>query len=152
MKARRKGVLLSGAGFVITSPRFPFTREPPETILRSYATALLIQCGEKTEARAIDKEKKRKPRVVFVTRKTISGIFHLLSKFPTAFMSEKIEVHGALKLREARQYLGGLSTPTMHRLIRRGLLRPNRSTRHLLFPVSELDRFLRDGMSNSRMG
>ena len=29
---------------------------------------------------------------------------------------------GALKLREARQYLGGLSVPTMHRLINRGLL------------------------------
>jgi Helix-turn-helix domain len=54
---------------------------------------------------------------------------------------------GALKLKEARQYLGGLSIPTMHRLIKRGLLQPNRATRHLLFPVSELDRFLHDGVS-----
>jgi len=54
---------------------------------------------------------------------------------------------GALKLEEARQYLGGLSIPTMHRLIKRGLLRPNRATRHLLFPFGELDRFLRDGMN-----
>jgi hypothetical protein len=54
---------------------------------------------------------------------------------------------GALKLKEARQYLGGLSVPTMHRLIQRGLLRPNKSTRHLLFTISELDRFLRDGMT-----
>jgi hypothetical protein len=54
---------------------------------------------------------------------------------------------GALKLKDARQYLGGLSTPTMHRLIKRGLLKPNRATRHLLFPVSELDRFLHDGMA-----
>lgn len=52
---------------------------------------------------------------------------------------------GALKLRQAREYLGGLSVPTMHRLIKRGLLRPNRATRHLLFPLVELDRFLRDG-------
>jgi hypothetical protein len=66
-------------------------------------------------------------------------------------MSEKTETQGALKLREARQYLGGLSVPTMHRLIKRGLLRPNRSTRHLLFRVSELDRFLRDGITNSQM-
>jgi hypothetical protein len=51
---------------------------------------------------------------------------------------------GALKLKEARAYLGGLSTPTMHRLIKRGLLKPNRATRHLLFPLSELDRFLRE--------
>jgi hypothetical protein len=34
----------------------------------------------------------------------------------------------------------------MHRLIGRGLIRPNRSLRHLLFPISELDRFLREGM------
>jgi len=50
-------------------------------------------------------------------------------------------------MREARSYLGGLSTPTMHRLIKRGLLRPNKSTRHLIFMRSELDRFLRDGMT-----
>jgi Helix-turn-helix domain len=52
---------------------------------------------------------------------------------------------GALKQREARAYLGGISIPTLHRLVKRGLLRPNRATRHLLFPISELDRFLRDG-------
>jgi excisionase family DNA binding protein len=54
---------------------------------------------------------------------------------------------GALKLKEARAYLGGLSVPTIHRLIRRGLLRPNRAVRHLLFSREELDRFLREGMS-----
>lgn len=52
---------------------------------------------------------------------------------------------GALKLKEARQYLGGLSTPTIHRLMKRGLLRPNRALRHLLFSREELDRFLREG-------
>jgi Helix-turn-helix domain len=59
--------------------------------------------------------------------------------------SSPIAPVGALKLAEARQYLGGLSIPTMHRLIGRGLLKPNRMLRHLLFPVSELDRFLREG-------
>jgi hypothetical protein len=54
---------------------------------------------------------------------------------------------GALKLQQARQYLGGLSVPTMHRLVKRGLLRPNRATRHLLFPLVELERFLREGMN-----
>jgi hypothetical protein len=53
---------------------------------------------------------------------------------------------GALKLKAAAQYLGGLSVPTMHRLICRGLLRPNRALRHLLFSREELDRFLREGM------
>jgi len=52
---------------------------------------------------------------------------------------------GALKLKPAAQYLGGLSVPTMHRLIHRGLLRPNRALRHLLFSREELDRFLREG-------
>lgn len=66
---------------------------------------------------------------------------------PTAQYSpgSKAPERGALKLKEAREYLGGLSVPTMHRLIKRGLLRPNKSTRHLLFPVRELDRFLQDG-------
>jgi len=51
---------------------------------------------------------------------------------------------GAFKLREACQYLGGLSVPTLHRLINRGLIRPNRALRHLLFPIEELNRFLRE--------
>ena len=54
---------------------------------------------------------------------------------------------GALKLKDACQYLGGISVPTMHRLIRRGLLRPNRALRHLLFSREELDRFLHEGMA-----
>jgi hypothetical protein len=48
----------------------------------------------------------------------------------------------ALKLKEARMYLGGISTPTMHRLIVRGELVPVRKLRHLLFTIDELDRFL----------
>lgn len=48
---------------------------------------------------------------------------------------------GALKLRDAADYLS-LSVPTIHRLVRRGLLKPNRATRLLIFPLAELDRFL----------
>jgi hypothetical protein len=48
----------------------------------------------------------------------------------------------ALKLEPARHYLGGLSVPTMHRLVHKGLLKPCRGVRHLLFPITELDRFL----------
>ena len=54
-------------------------------------------------------------------------------------------LRGAVKLKGACAYLGGLSIPTVHRLIKRGLLKPCRATRHLLFSVTELDRFLRDG-------
>ena len=79
-------------------------------------------------------------------RTAICRVFQLVSSIPNRVMTKKEEARGALKLREARQYLGGLSVPTMHRLIKRGLLKPNRATRHLLFPMSELERFLRDGM------
>jgi excisionase family DNA binding protein len=57
------------------------------------------------------------------------------------------EIVGGFKLKPAAAYLGGVSVPTMHRLIARGLLRPNRSLRHLLFSKAELDRFLREGTS-----
>jgi len=53
------------------------------------------------------------------------------------------EIVGGLKLKSAAAYLGGLSVPTMHRLIKRGLLKPNRCLRHLLFSIEELNRFLR---------
>jgi excisionase family DNA binding protein len=51
---------------------------------------------------------------------------------------------GAFKLKDAAIYLA-VSQPTIHRLIHRGLLRPNRATRHLIFPIAELDRFLSEG-------
>ncbi len=50
---------------------------------------------------------------------------------------------GALKLQQAAEYLGGVSTITIRRLIKRGLIKPNRALRHLLIPISELGRFLR---------
>jgi excisionase family DNA binding protein len=52
---------------------------------------------------------------------------------------------GALKLKDAAQYLGGVSTVTVRRLIKRGLIKPNRSLRHVLIPLAELDRFLEPG-------
>jgi excisionase family DNA binding protein len=52
---------------------------------------------------------------------------------------------GALKIKEAAQYLGGISTISVRRLIARGLIRPNRALRHVLIPVAELDRFLAGG-------
>ena len=74
------------------------------------------------------------------TKRQANGVEQNIATAPT-------QSAGALKLKEARQYLGGLSTPTIHRLMKRGLLRPNRALRHLLFTREELDRFLREGMS-----
>jgi hypothetical protein len=52
---------------------------------------------------------------------------------------------GALKIKAAAQYLGGVAPITVRRLIKRRLLRPNRALRHILIPVAELDRFLAGG-------
>ncbi len=52
---------------------------------------------------------------------------------------------GALKIKQAAEYLGGVSTTSVRRLIKRGLIKPNRSLRHSLIAISELDRFLAEG-------
>jgi excisionase family DNA binding protein len=52
---------------------------------------------------------------------------------------------GALKLKDAAEYLGGVSIVTVRRLITRGLIKPNRALRHVLIPVAELDRFINSG-------
>jgi Helix-turn-helix domain len=54
------------------------------------------------------------------------------------------EEREAYKLKEAREFLGGISKPSIYRLVERGLLRPNRALRHLVFSREELMRFLRD--------
>ena len=54
---------------------------------------------------------------------------------------------GALKVPDACSYLGGISKLTLYRLVERGLLRPSRGVRHLIFPVTELDRYLKDTMT-----
>jgi Helix-turn-helix domain len=51
----------------------------------------------------------------------------------------------ALKIKAAGQYLGGVAPITIRRLIKRGLIKPNRALRHILIPVAELDRFLAGG-------
>jgi excisionase family DNA binding protein len=50
-------------------------------------------------------------------------------------------LRGGFQLKEAAHYLG-LSKITVRRLVQRGLFKPNRSVRHLLFPVKQLNRFL----------
>jgi hypothetical protein len=53
----------------------------------------------------------------------------------------------ALKFEEARHYLGGISGPSLTRLVQRGLIRPNRFLRHHVFSKAELDRYLAAGMT-----
>jgi helix-turn-helix protein len=48
----------------------------------------------------------------------------------------------AFKLKQACQYLGGISPVTARRLIKRGLLKRNRALRHIVISKAELDRFL----------
>jgi excisionase family DNA binding protein len=47
----------------------------------------------------------------------------------------------ALKMRGACQRLN-VSRSTMNRLIKSGAIRPNRKLRHLLIPISELNKWL----------
>jgi excisionase family DNA binding protein len=60
-------------------------------------------------------------------------------------MKHPIAPSGALKVKDAAQYLGGVSTITVRRLIERGFIKPNRALRHILIPIAELDRFLAGG-------
>jgi hypothetical protein len=53
---------------------------------------------------------------------------------------------GGYKVPAAARYLGGISLPSVYRLVQRGLLRPNRALRVLVFAKKDLDRFLEDGM------
>jgi excisionase family DNA binding protein len=48
----------------------------------------------------------------------------------------------AVKTADAAKRLS-VTPKTIRSLVQRGLLKPNRSTRHLLFPIEELDRFLK---------
>jgi hypothetical protein len=48
---------------------------------------------------------------------------------------------GAFKLKPAAFYLS-VSEPTLRRLVERGLIRPSRGLRHLIFSKIELDRYL----------
>jgi hypothetical protein len=57
-------------------------------------------------------------------------------------MNYKTAPVGALKLKDAASYIGGVSLITVRRLIKRGLIKPNRSLRHILIPISELERFV----------
>ena len=50
----------------------------------------------------------------------------------------------AVKTREAAKRLG-VTPKTVRSLVQRGLLKPNRAARHLLFPIEELARFLSGG-------
>jgi hypothetical protein len=52
---------------------------------------------------------------------------------------------GALKIKAAAEYLGGVSQISVRRLIQRGLIKPNRALRHILISVAELERFLGSG-------
>jgi hypothetical protein len=72
----------------------------------------------------------------------------MTSKTPDNTSRDKISpVRGALKLKASCDYCGGISQVTMHRLIARGLIKPNRALRHIIIPIAELDRFLCEGMS-----
>jgi predicted site-specific integrase-resolvase len=54
----------------------------------------------------------------------------------------------ALSRTEAAESLG-VSAITIDRLVKRGLLKPSRATRRPLFPIREIERFLRETTSEA---
>ena len=56
-------------------------------------------------------------------------------------MNEKQKL--ALSRAEAAEALG-ISTVTLDRLTQRGLIKPSRATRRPIYPIWEIERFLRD--------
>ena len=57
-------------------------------------------------------------------------------------MRENESSVNAVKTKEAARRLS-VTPKTIRSLVKRGLLKPNRSTRHLLFSDEELERFLK---------
>jgi hypothetical protein len=68
-----------------------------------------------------------------------------IKQFPTSSKTTATVHQGALKLKDACAYLGGISPSSLRRLIKRKLLTPNRSLRHIIIPIAELDRFIETG-------
>ena len=58
--------------------------------------------------------------------------------------TKKPEVARLALSREEAAVALGVSVPTLDRLVQRGLLRPSRAIRRPLFPVPEIERFLRE--------
>jgi excisionase family DNA binding protein len=77
---------------------------------------------------------------MFVAWGSLSDAFYIMKVDPNCSMVGP----RALKLKEAANYLG-VSIISIRRLIKRGLIKPNRALRHLLISVTELDRFLAEG-------
>jgi hypothetical protein len=74
---------------------------------------------------------------IFVAWGAVSEAFYIMEHDPNcSAVSPR-----ALKLRQAANYLG-VSQISVRRLIRRGLIKPNRALRCLLIPIAELERFL----------
>ena len=57
----------------------------------------------------------------------------------------RLQDRGAFKLKEACEYLGGLSPISVRRLIARGLIKRHLALRHIVIAKAELDRFLSSG-------
>jgi hypothetical protein len=56
----------------------------------------------------------------------------------------RLRDRGAYKLKEACEYLGGISQVSLGKLIARGLIRRHPALRHIVIARAELDRFLKN--------
>jgi excisionase family DNA binding protein len=67
-------------------------------------------------------------------------------------IGDAFQRRGAFKMKEACDYLGGISPVTLRRLIARGFIRPNRAPRHIIISKAELDKFLSSGNGQLNAG
>lgn len=67
-------------------------------------------------------------------------------ELPTSRIATPVVPRLALTALETADALGYDSVVTIHRLVKRGLLHPSRATRNFVFPVWEIERFLRDNV------
>jgi excisionase family DNA binding protein len=114
----------------------------------SITSSSLVDRAEQSKPDSIQHDPTLTPNETRGEKVKRSAIAHLFStRSPQHTMNSNSGPVGALKIKDAAQYLGGVSTITVRRLIQRGLIKPNRGLRHILIPVSELDRFIQQGVT-----
>jgi len=70
--------------------------------------------------------------------------FHARERASDSAHGQNYPDRGRTKTKEAAKYLS-VSPVSVRRLIRRGLIKPNRTPLHILIPIAELERFLAEG-------
>ena len=71
---------------------------------------------------------------------TLGSVKHITQTIERASSANRL----AYNTTQTCEALGGISSVSLWRLVKRGLLRPSRALRHPLYPIAEIERFLRE--------